>query len=180
MGLENDKHLEGSHQYLRRLDLYKVEKPYQTTFNTEAFGCHETNLEYVESNVIFEDVQDVRDNFHLDIHGFEFHRWPTGLTDSEFDSDSAIVERYYTEILSYVSKARPSVTKIHIVDHLVRIKGTLSHHMVCFLTVTETRSSRGRKEQCSRRENHFQASAFQASASGPYRYAYYSPFLSHP
>lgn len=110
---------QGKLQYLRRCDLYRLEKPYQTTFDTSALNGPGDNLNFVECPVVFQDAQKLRDNFHLDTNGFEFHRWPTCLTEEEFDSDSTITASYYPEITAYVAKARPASTHIHILGHQV-------------------------------------------------------------
>jgi hypothetical protein len=108
-------------QYLERNDLYKVEKPYQTTFDTSALGGPTDNLKFVEKTIEIHDAQNIRGNFSIDRNGFEFHRWPTELSLQEFGSDEDVRKTYYPEIERYVRQARSGCAHIHIIAHIVSI-----------------------------------------------------------
>lgn len=106
-------------KYLQRDDLYKVQKPYETTFDTAELGGPATNHKFIEKNVIVRDAQRIRQSFYLDTNGFQFFRWTTDLSSLEFESDSSVVCRYYPEITKHVKEARPTSTHIHILSHAV-------------------------------------------------------------
>jgi len=119
MDPDSAKAHQGTLQYLQRCDLYQTEKPYETTFDTAALNGPGHNLKFIESDAVFQDAQRLREKFLLDSNGFEFHRWPTCLTEEDFDSDSAITESYYLELTTYVAKARPASTHISVLGHQV-------------------------------------------------------------
>lgn len=105
--------------YLERSDLYKVEKPYQTTFDTAALGGPTDNLRFVDVEISVQDAQDDRERFSIDTHGFQFCRWPTSLFLHEFESDESLRSSYYLEIKQYVQQIRSGATHIQVMSHTV-------------------------------------------------------------
>lgn len=87
-------------QYLKRLPLYKLEKPFQlfVPVDPDAADQRSTNIEFEAQEQTFEDVRGREDEFSLGSHGFEFAVQPTSLSIRDF-SDRGIVEsRYFREV----------------------------------------------------------------------------------
>lgn len=114
-----NKVIEASIYYLRRLDLYKAEKPYMLTFDPSGLGGSRTNHDFAATTIKLRDAQPIRSNFQVDIHGFEFHTWSTALESSDFDNDLTVKEKYYPEIISKVRDLRPEAVEFVILTHLV-------------------------------------------------------------
>jgi hypothetical protein len=93
--------------HLACLDLYQDEKPYMITFDASNFGGEKTNHRYTENAVLMSDARAIQDRFTLNVHGFEFHSWPTTLCSAHFDDEEAIRDRYYPELLIQMHKLLP-------------------------------------------------------------------------
>jgi hypothetical protein len=112
--------------YLERSDLYKVEKPYQTTFDTAALGGPTDNLKFVDTTISVQDAQHDRGRFSIDTNGFQFCRWPTSLSSNEFGSDESVRSSYYLEVKQYVQQLRSGATHVHVMSHTVSKTGSLA------------------------------------------------------
>ncbi|TAQ88908.1 hypothetical protein B7494_g2748 [Chlorociboria aeruginascens] len=112
--------LQASIYYLRRLELYKLEKPYMLTFDPSGLGGERTNHDFIRTTVKLHNAQSCRENFNLDVHGFAIREWPTGLDSSDFDDDEIIKQKYYPEIISRLKILRPDAKEILVLNHLRR------------------------------------------------------------
>lgn len=52
------------------------------------------------------------------MHGFEFHDWPFGFKNAEFDDEAFIESSYYPEVLQQMKEAFPDAKDILILSHL--------------------------------------------------------------
>jgi hypothetical protein len=107
--------------YLERLKLFETEKPYMVTFDLPPGLGPKTNHAYAPSQVSVCDAQSQKDEFSLDIHGFQFHDWVTNLQRSEdFDSTELVKSKYYPETVAHMMRTFPDALEIHVLTHLVR------------------------------------------------------------
>ena len=105
--------------YLDRLDLYQTEKPYMTTFEIPPEVGSATNHRYVSHKAEVFDAKKKEEAFSLDVHGFEFHTWPTQLQSEDFENDATIESRYYPEVLARMKGIFPTAFELHVLAHLV-------------------------------------------------------------
>ncbi|KAJ5414877.1 hypothetical protein N7509_000211 [Penicillium cosmopolitanum] len=107
--------------YLKRLDLYRREKPFMITFDVSGFkDGTKTNHEYGEYTALMTDARGEKGRFLLDTHGFEFRNWPTALSPVDFDDDGAILDYYVPEVMKEMRDAFPQAMEIHFLTHLRR------------------------------------------------------------
>ena len=116
---DDDNSVDASIYYFKRLDRYKKEKPYMLTFDPAGLGGSRTNHEFALTSVKLCDARSVRSNFHLDVHGYEFHTWPTTLNSLQFDDEVIVKDNYYSDIVSKVKSIRPGVKDVIVLTHLV-------------------------------------------------------------
>ena len=116
---DDDRSIDTSIYYLKRLDRYKKEKPYMLTFDPASLGGSRTNHEFASTSVKLCDARSVRSNFQLDVHGYEFHTWPTTLDSLQFDDEVVLKDNYYSDIVSKVKSIRPGVKDVVVLTHLV-------------------------------------------------------------
>jgi hypothetical protein len=114
--------------YLSRLKLYEKEKPYMFTFHVPETVGQQTNHLYESFDVDFHDARPIMDSFSLNIHGFQFCKWDTGLISSEFDDVTIVQTKYYEEIVRYMYELLPGAHKIHVLTHLVLSSMSMSLH----------------------------------------------------
>lgn len=117
--------------YLERLKLFETEKPYMVTFDLPPGVGLKTNHVYVPHQVSVCDAQSQKDEFSLDIHGFQFHTWETSLQGSEdFDNSELVKSKYYPETVAHMERIFPNALEIHALTHLVsRTLQVLSTHL---------------------------------------------------
>lgn len=117
--------------YLERLKLFETEKPYMVTFDLPPGVGLKTNHVYVPHQVSVCDAQSQKDQFSLDIHGFQFHTWETSLQGSEdFDNSELVKSKYYPETVAHMERIFPDALEIHALTHLVsRTLQVLSTHL---------------------------------------------------
>ncbi|KAI4214461.1 MAG: hypothetical protein LQ351_002878 [Letrouitia transgressa] len=94
-------------EYLDRLELYQTEKPYVTTFEIPESVGKSTNHCYVSHEAEIQNAKQIKGDFSLDVHGFEFHDWPTKLQSADFENLDLITSSYYSEILQQMERAFP-------------------------------------------------------------------------
>jgi hypothetical protein len=112
-------------EYLSRLDLYRTEKPYMTTFKIPDSVGRSTNHKYTTHKAWIQDAKSNREAFSLDIHGFEFRDWATKFQNADFEDEDTITSSYYSELLDQMERAFPHAQKIFILSHLVGKSGLL-------------------------------------------------------
>ena len=87
-------------QYLKKLPLYKLEKPFQlfVPVDPDAADQRSTNIEFEACEQIFEDVRGRENEFSLASHGFQFAVQPTSLSVHDFSDRGIIESRYFEEV----------------------------------------------------------------------------------
>jgi hypothetical protein len=106
--------------YLSKLKLYENEKPYMFTFHVPETVGQQTNHSYESFDIDFHDARPIMDSFSLNLHGFQFCKWETGLISSDFDDATIVRTKYYEEIVGYMHNLLPEAHKIHVLTHLVQ------------------------------------------------------------
>jgi hypothetical protein len=106
-------------KYLARLELYKTEKPYMTTFEIPAEIGSSTNHQYTSNQVTIRDARPNQASFTLETHGFEYREWPLKFRNVEFEDEAFIKSAYDADILQHMKDAYPRAKDIFILSHLV-------------------------------------------------------------
>lgn len=107
--------------YLKRLQLYKEEKPYMLTFELPEDVGESTNHVYEEVKIKATDAHPNIGQFSLDVNGFQFETWPTDLLPADFDNDDIIKSRYYPQLISRIREAFPNVIDVMPIGHTVSV-----------------------------------------------------------
>ena len=102
-------------QYLKRLPLYRKEKPFQL-FVPVAADTRSTNLEFEAKEHTFEDVRGREDIFSLDEHGFQFGVHPTKLDPELFGDRDAVETRYFDEVKEILREIEGGYDEIFLFD----------------------------------------------------------------
>ncbi|KAH7102228.1 hypothetical protein BKA62DRAFT_121732 [Auriculariales sp. MPI-PUGE-AT-0066] len=84
-------------------------------------GEQQTNWERDPRQVQIENVRGCENEYELDTAGFSYHKRPTALTASDFDSDATIKERYYPESIEYLKEVT-GARKVILYSHTIRCR----------------------------------------------------------
>lgn len=125
--------IEAKLKYLDRLALYSVEKPYQCTIPIwHISGVSQSNISTSEHDVTIDDISDHRDEFSVDVQGFEVQPFPTQLTNQDLASDE-IIETRYLEECEHFLKQSFAAAEVYIFDYVVSLVFLIvvSHRLVC-------------------------------------------------
>ncbi|KXJ88484.1 hypothetical protein Micbo1qcDRAFT_17472 [Microdochium bolleyi] len=111
--------------YLKRLPLYQVEKPFQLFIPIEpdAKDQRPSNLEFESKEVTFHDVRDQLSDCRLDSHGFQLLRHPTGLPSASFENRGLVESVYFDEVRDILKTVDGGYDKIFIFDWRLRDAG---------------------------------------------------------
>lgn len=120
--------------YLKRLPLYDTQKPYFINFPVPSDGKDVPP----QHNVLHEQVHDIsitdirghESDFVLDTHGFELDHHETSLTNEEFEIDHIVREKYYPEIVAFISK-KLGASRVVPFEHTHRLSQPLSKGCGC-------------------------------------------------
>ncbi len=107
--------------YLKRLELYKSEKPFNLNFPVNSFpGARQTNVvyEYVE-NITIEDMRGRESDFNLDVNGFQVFNCPANYPREVFE-DSALTSKIYCKDMERYMKTLLNAEKVYIYDSQAR------------------------------------------------------------
>ncbi|KAK0613640.1 hypothetical protein B0T14DRAFT_499088 [Immersiella caudata] len=90
----------GEINYLKRLDLYQKEKPFQLFIPVDenSPGPRSSNLEFEMKEQTFVDIRENLRDFSLDTHGFKVGIRPTALAPADFYSRDIVETRYFDEV----------------------------------------------------------------------------------
>jgi len=103
-------------EYLDRLDLYKIEKPYVCTLEPWNIpGADRNNLAVSPHEMAIRDMRPHLKDFHTDVHGFQIETFPTELTGDELRDEEMVQARYYPEVEDFL-KRRFGAKDVHIFD----------------------------------------------------------------
>lgn len=105
--------------YFSRDTKYDTEKPYTTSFPVDDIaGAKVDSHQWVFHP---RTIGDVRNRFipDLDVHGFQFIEWETGLSRTDFSIDEIVISRYYSELAEMLRKTFPRYKKLAFFDHAV-------------------------------------------------------------
>jgi len=109
--------------YLKRLDLYQKEKPFQLFIPVDENGPdpRSSNLEFEMREQTFVDIRENLGDFSLDTHGFEVGMRPTALAPADFHSRETVETRYFDEVKDILKKKIDGgYDEIFIFDHRLR------------------------------------------------------------
>ncbi|EPE09073.1 hypothetical protein F503_06849 [Ophiostoma piceae UAMH 11346] len=109
--------------HLARLDLYKHAKPYKFAYDLAPGLGPSTNHSYEPRDVDIHNVQGSLHEFSLDVHGFAFSVWETGLSSADFDNEAVLQDKYLPEVLRYMETVSPPGCELHIMNHVRRKRG---------------------------------------------------------
>jgi hypothetical protein len=111
-------------KYLADHEKYKTEKPYKIRLVVSHLGYPQTNHEWVDHNVEITDVQPIRDQFCIDVNGFQFLREPSQLKNEDFNNAAKVETTYYPEMVATARKLLYRAdTEIFVLSH--QVKGLL-------------------------------------------------------
>jgi hypothetical protein len=111
----------GRIRYLKRLELYKTEKPYEVTFpplNVTQPGARRTNIALEYWPVEFKDLSTNRDGFSTDIQGFELDHFHTVLSATELQDLDTVQSKYHAEARSFL-ECKYGAKRVFIFDTTV-------------------------------------------------------------
>lgn len=107
--------------YLKRLDLYGTEKPYQITVRpkyVQDSDAQKTNIVIDPQLVKITDISNRRGDFSTDIQGFELATFPSSLSSDELQDLDEIESRYYAEAKDFLMR-RYNAHRVFIFDTTV-------------------------------------------------------------
>ncbi|KAK0613639.1 methyltransferase CmcJ [Immersiella caudata] len=112
----------GEINYLKRLDLYQKEKPFQLFIPVDENGPgpRSSNLEFEMKEQTFVDIRENLRDFSLDTHGFEVGMRPTALAPADFHSRDTVETRYFEEVKDILKNIDGGYDEIFIFDHRLR------------------------------------------------------------
>jgi len=110
----------GTIRYLKNLELYKREKPFQILIDIpeDAPDQRSTNLEYEDKEVEFQDVRGKEQAYTLNDHGFTYRHYDFGF--DEYEDREAVEKRYLPKVEDFIRKEVDEVDKIFIFDWRLR------------------------------------------------------------
>jgi hypothetical protein len=103
----------GSFEYLKKLELYAIEKPYEILVPMSLFpnsNIPRTNLAFEAVTVDIDDVRGKEEFYNLDRHGFAFAHHPVqamNLKDRE-----TIEQTYISEVQSLLRREIPGIKRL--------------------------------------------------------------------
>jgi hypothetical protein len=107
-----------SFEYLQKLPLYQMEKPFRVYYEIpkSAVDQRRTNLEFETKTFNVEDIRPVSSNFSLDRHGFAVKDFYSSLSMDDFN-DKAIVEaRFFPEVEILMRSEISNINAVHFFD----------------------------------------------------------------
>lgn len=106
--------------YLKRLDLYRHEKPFQIFIPIED-GDRQTNLEFESRTQRIVDMRPRLDSFKLDENGFEVQTLPTSLSADQLHDPEMIKTKYLPEIEKGLNFIEGGFDRVFFFDWRVRL-----------------------------------------------------------
>ncbi|KAF3089630.1 hypothetical protein TWF569_005570 [Orbilia oligospora] len=106
--------------YLKRLDLYRTQKPYEILFSIKdlnATEAQQTNCELEPHVIQALDAEYTRSNFSITKNGFQFANFPTKMKPTDFNDEKMIKEIYYREVKECLQQIFPEKIDVRILDH---------------------------------------------------------------
>jgi hypothetical protein len=106
--------------FLKKLDLYKCEKPFNLNFPVSHIpGARQTNVEYeYVDNIPITDIRGNENAFHLDVHGFQVFRQHFNYSMQTFDDPAQVCKTYCRDMEKYL-EAVLLAEKVYIYDSQV-------------------------------------------------------------
>lgn len=117
---------QASFDYLKPLDLYARQKPYEVFIPLSNFSdptVPRTNLEFETKEVLVHDARDKETEFSLDEHGFCFTTHKTHV--ASFSDREGIETQYIPEVQSLLRAHIPGVKRLFSFDWRVSCVGCL-------------------------------------------------------
>ena len=116
MGSYTPHHAISTIRYLKDLELYKHEKPFQilTDIPESARDQRFTNLEYEEVEETFSDIRGNEDTFTLNDHGFTYRHHNFNF--DQYENREAVEADYLPKIEELIKEQVEDVDKIFIFD----------------------------------------------------------------
>lgn len=108
--------------YLKKLDLYQKEKPFQLFIPIEkdAPDQRTSNLEFESKECTFHDIRDKIHEYDLDTHGFQVGEYPTKLDLPSFQDRHIVESQYFPEVEQILRNIEGGYDRIFIFDWRVR------------------------------------------------------------
>jgi hypothetical protein len=105
-------------QYLRRLSLYKREKPFQLFYpvDPDTEDQRSSNLEFEYKPQEFIDIRDNVKDFTLDSHGFEFICRTATMDPTLFEDRAMVESQYIPEMYRVLRSVTGGCDRIFIFD----------------------------------------------------------------
>ncbi|KAI3557733.1 methyltransferase CmcJ [Colletotrichum abscissum] len=122
MDTQEDHETLGKIGYLKRLELYGTEKPYQITVRpkyVQDSDAQKTNIVIDPQVVKITDIINRRGEFSTDIQGFELATFPSSLSSDELQDLDEIESRYYAEAKEFLMR-RYNAHRVLIFDTTIR------------------------------------------------------------
>lgn len=109
--------------YLKRLDLYKTEKPFQLfiPINTVGDDARQTNLAFESQPQLITDMRPNVHDFKLDSHGFEVRVFPTTLQLADFQQRHVVESQYLAHVEQLLKTIEGGFDRIFFFDWRVSI-----------------------------------------------------------
>lgn len=106
----------GTIKYIKRLDLYKKEKPFQIFIDIPKTAPDQrfTNLLYEEREETFRDVRGKEENFTLNDHGFAYYHHDFGFDD--YENREAVEANYLPKLEDFLRAKVEDVGKVLFFD----------------------------------------------------------------
>lgn len=111
-------------KYIKDLDLYRKEKPFQILIDIpkDAPDQRFTNLVYEDKEELFRDVRGKEDTYSLDDHGFTYRHRNFGF--DKYEDRSAVEAYYLPKIEQFIEDEVEDVDKVFFFDWRVRNPST--------------------------------------------------------
>jgi hypothetical protein len=104
--------------YLKRLPLYKTEKPFQLFLaaDHDAPDRRQHNLEFEGQDTDIADIRPRLPKFTLDEHGFQIVRAPTSLSPACFQDKHVVETDYFDQVLELLKGIPGGYDKVFLFD----------------------------------------------------------------
>ncbi len=115
--------VKGNLQFLKRLDLYQREVPFQIfmPIPEDAEDPRPDNLEFEAKEHLIEDIRDTNENFTLDSHGFEHLTCPPSWVPTSTSTRQDVEAFYLPDVENLIKTHVEDVDEIFFFDWRVSL-----------------------------------------------------------